>query len=503
MIVGAGPNGLAAAVTLAQAGRSVLVLEAADTPGGGARTAALIEPDVVHDVCSAVHVLGIASPFFRSQPLERLGLEWVHPPTPLAHPLDGDRCAVAEADLDATIAGLGVDGKAYRSIIGRLSGRYDDLTDDVLGPVIHMPRHPLFFTRFGIDAAQPAALLARRFSTDEGQALFAGCSAHAMLPFRRLLTSSFGMLLLAGAHADGWPFARGGSQRITDALVARLVELGGRVECNREVRSLADVPPARTTLFDTSPRQLARIAGDELPKRYRRRLESFRHGPGAFKVDYVLDEPVPWRSSACRRAGTVHVGGTLAEIAAAEAAVGAGHHAEKPFVLVAQPSVADESRAPRGTHALWVYAHVPNGSTLDQTEVVERQIERFAPGFRDVVRARSVMRAAQFEDYNANYIGGDIAGGAHAMSQLVVRPVHRRAQLPHAQPFAVLVFGVDPARRRRARHVRFQRSAQRAAHSPEVGRSCVLPSAERPVRRGRGVARGRAPCGPYGRGPRR
>ena len=422
VLVGAGPNGLAAAVTLAQAGRSVLVLEAADTPGGGARSDALIESDVIHDVCSAVHVLGIASPFFRSQPLERLGLEWAHPPTPLAHPLDGDRCGVAEADLDATIAGLGADGKPYRSIVGRLARRYDDLTDDVLGPVVHMPRHPIFLTRFGIDAVQPAAVLSRRFSTDEGRALFAGCAAHAMLPFRRALTSSFGMLLLAGAHAKGWPFARGGSQRITDALVARLVELGGRVECNREVRTLADVPAARTTLFDTSPRQLATIAADALPKRYRRRLESFRHGPGAFKIDYVLDEPVPWRFEACRRAGTVHVGGTFAEIAAAEATVASGTHADKPFVLVAQPSLADDTRAPRGTYPLWVYAHVPNGSTLDQTDAVESQIERFAPGFRDVVRARSVIRAVQFEEYNANYIGGDIAGGAHAMSQLIYRP---------------------------------------------------------------------------------
>jgi phytoene dehydrogenase-like protein len=422
VIVGAGPNGLAAAVTLAQAGRSVLVLEAAETPGGGARSKALIETDVIHDVCSAVHVLGIASPFFRTQPLERLGLEWAHPPTPLAHPLDGDRCAVAEADLETTMAGLGADGKTYRSIVGRIARRYDDLLDDVLGPVVHMPHHPIFLTRFGINAMQPAAVLSHRFSTDEGRALFAGCAAHAMLPFRRALTSSFGMLLLAGAHARGWPFARGGSQRITDALVARLVELGGRVECGREVRTLADVPSARTTLFDTSPRQLARIAGDALPKRYRRRLDSFRHGPGAFKIDYVLDEPVPWRAEACRRAGTVHLGGTLSEIAAAEATVASGKHADKPFVLVAQPSVADDTRAPRGTHPLWVYAHVPNGSTLDQTEVVERQIERFAPGFRDVVRGRSVIRAAQFEDYNANYIGGDIAGGAHAMSQLIYRP---------------------------------------------------------------------------------
>ncbi|MEO8694248.1 MAG: NAD(P)/FAD-dependent oxidoreductase [Acidimicrobiales bacterium] len=422
VVVGAGPNGLSAAVTLAQAGRSVVVLEAASTPGGGARSKALIESDVINDVCSAVHALGIASPFFRSQPLERLGLEWVHPPTPLAHPLDDGRCGVAEADLDATIAGLGADGKLYRSVVGRLARRYDDLCDDVLGPVVHVPRHPIFFTRFGLNAVQPAAMTLRRFSTDEGQALFAGCAAHAMLPFRRLLTSSFGMLLLAGAHAHGWPFARGGSQRIIDALVARLVELGGRVECGREVRSLADIPAARTTLFDTSPRQLAAIAGDALPKLYRRRLNAFRHGPGAFKIDYVLDAPVPWRAEAARRAGTVHVGGTGAEIASAEAMVAAGKHADKPFVLVAQPSVADDTRAPRGTHPLWVYAHVPNGSTLDQTDVIEAQIERFAPGFRDVVRARAVITAAQFEDYNANYIGGDIAGGAHAMSQLIARP---------------------------------------------------------------------------------
>ena len=422
VVVGAGPNGLAAAVTLAQAGRSVLVLEAAATPGGGARTTALSDPEVIHDICSAVHVLGAASPFFESQPLERLGLEWVHAPTPLAHPLDDGRCAVAERDLDTTVAGLGADGKAYRSIIGRPSRRYADLTDDVLGPVIHVPKHPLFFTRFGLHALQPASVLARRFETDEARALFAGCAAHAMLPFRRLLTSSFGMLLLAGAHARGWPFARGGSQRITDALVARLVELGGRVECDREVRSLADVPEARAILFDTSPRQLADIAGTALSSRYRRRLHRFRHGPGSFKIDYVLREPVPWRAEPCRRAGTVHLGGTLAENSAAEAEIAAGRHADKPFVLVAQPSVADETRAAHGKQALWVYAHVPNGSTLDQTDVIERQIERFAPGFHDVVQARSIIRAADFEQYNANYIGGDIAGGAHAMRQLIARP---------------------------------------------------------------------------------
>jgi phytoene dehydrogenase-like protein len=422
VVVGAGPNGLAAAVTLAQAGRSVLVLEASDTPGGGARTASLTEPDVLHDICSAVHVLGIASPFFDSQPLGRLGLEWVHPPIPLAHPLDDGRCGVAQADLDATVAGLGRDGKAYRSIIGRLSRRFGDLTDDVLNPVIHVPRHPVFFTRFGLEAVLPASLLARRFETDEARALFGGCAAHAMLPFNRLLTSSFGMLLLSGAHALGWPFASGGSQKITDALVARLVELGGRVECNREVRTLAELPPARAVLFDTSPRQLSSIAADALPRRYRRRLERFRHGPGSFKIDYVLNEPVPWRAEACRSAGTVHVGGTFADIAAAEATVATGRHADRPFVLVAQPSVADHTRAPQGTHTLWVYAHVPNGSDVDQTDVIERQIERFAPGFRDVVRSRSVIRAIEFEQYNPNYIGGDIAGGSHALRQVIGRP---------------------------------------------------------------------------------
>jgi phytoene dehydrogenase-like protein len=422
VVVGAGPNGLAAAVTLAQAGRSVLVLEAAETPGGGARTTSLTEPDVLHDICSAVHVLGIASPFFESQPLGRLGLEWAHAPTPLAHPLDGGRYGVVELDLDATVAGLGADGKAYRSTVGRLARRYRDLTDDVLGPVMHLPRHPIFFARFGVEALLPAAVLARRFETDEARALFGGCAAHAMLPFGRLLTSSFGLLLLAGAHARGWPFARGGSQQITDALVARLVELGGRVECNRVVRRLADVPPANVVLFDTSPRQLSEIAGDELPTRYHRRVQRFRHGPGAFKIDYVLNEPVPWQALACRNAGTVHVGGTFAEIAEAEAAVAAGRHAERPFVLVAQPSVADSTRAPQGTHTLWAYAHVPNGSTLDQTDALERQIERFAPGFRDVVRSRSVRTAAEFEQYNANYIGGDIAGGSHKLAQVIGRP---------------------------------------------------------------------------------
>lgn len=432
VVVGAGPNGLVAAVTIAEAGRSVLVLEAADAIGGGTRSAELTLPGYVHDVCSTIHTFTAVSPAFASMDLARHGLELVHPEVPLAHPLDGGRAGVLHRSLQETAAGLGEDADRYRGLFGPLLRNWDRIVGHILGPVVRVPRHPLALARFGLSALPPASLLRRRFETAEAAALFGGCAAHAFLPLDRPLTSSFGTVLLLGAHAAGWPVARGGSQAIADALAARLAELGGMIETGRRVRSLADLPQHRVALFDTTPGQLASIAGDDLPAGYCRRLQRFRHGPAAFKVDYALDAPVPWTNEACRAAGTVHVGGTFEEVAAAEADVAAGRMPERPFVLVAQQTLFDPSRAPEGKQTLWVYAHVPHAYDGDATEAIERQIERFAPGFRDVVLARHVTRPADFEELNPNHVGGDITGGSHDGLQLLLRPVARLQ--PYATP---------------------------------------------------------------------
>jgi phytoene dehydrogenase-like protein len=422
VIVGAGPNGLAAAVRLAESGRSVLVLEAADTIGGGTRSAELTMPGFVHDVCAAVHALGVQAPALSLETLGPHGLKWVWPEVPLAHPLDDGRAGVLHRGVRETAAGLGSDGTSWRRLFDPLVNSWPRLLPQLLGPVLSVPRHPVALTRFGVRALQPATLLARRFKTDEAAALFGGCAAHAMLPLTRPLTSAFGLTLAASAHAGGWPVAQGGSQAVADALAGRLRELGGEVRTGPTVVSLADLPPHRVALFDTNPAQLSSIAGNALPSRYRRRLRRFHHGPGAYKIDYALDAPVPWENEACRRAGTVHVIGTLAELVIAEADVGAGRMPIRPFVLVVQPTIFDPSRAPAGKHTLWVYAHVPHGYTGDATKAIERQIERFAPGFASIVLARHVTTPRDFQVYNANYVGGDIAGGAHSGLQLVFRP---------------------------------------------------------------------------------
>lgn len=424
-MVGAGPNGLTAAVTLARAGRSVLVLEAADTIGGGARSAALTLPGYVHDVCSAIHPLGVGSPVFTRLPLADHGLEWRHPEVAMAHPLEGARAAVLHRSLAVTGASLDGDGPAWRRLMDPLVTAWDDIMGHLIRPM-RLPGHPVGVARLGLQAAIPAEWLARaRFDAAPARALFAGLAAHAVMPIDRPGTAAFGLLLGASAHAVGWPVAAGGSQAIVDALASYLVSLGGTVETGREVRTLGDVPASRAVLFDTSPYQMVRIAGDQLPGRYQRSLRRFRHGPGVCKVDWALDGPVPWSAEVCRRAGTVHVGGTTAEVAAAEAAVGRGEHPTAPFVLVAQQSIVDSTRAPAGRHTLWGYCHVPNGSTVDMTDAIERQIERFAPGFRDRVLAQRTMTAADLQGYNANYRGGDIAGGAHDLPQLVARPTLR------------------------------------------------------------------------------
>jgi phytoene dehydrogenase-like protein len=432
VVVGSGPNGLAAAVTLARAGRSVLVVEAADVAGGGLRSEELTLPGFVHDVCSAVHPLAAASPFFAGLPLAGHGLELVHPSAPLAHPLDDGTAVVLERSVAATAAGVGPDEEAWRRLMEPLVRDASVLAAETLRP-LRAPRHPVKLGRFGLRALRSAVGLAdARFTGERAKALFAGSAAHSMLPLTRSPSAAYGLLLSVLGHAVGWPLARGGSQRIADALVAELRAHGGTVETGRRVDSLSQLPEARAVLCDLTPRELLRVAGERLPLRYRAALERYRYGPGAFKVDYALAGPVPWTALECARAGTLHLGGTLAEIAKSEDDVGRGRHAERPFVLAAQPTLFDATRAPEGRHTLWAYCHVPNGSTFDMTERIEAQIERFAPGFRDLVLARSGMSPADLERHSANYVGGDINGGLASLRQLVARPVARL--VPYSTP---------------------------------------------------------------------
>ncbi|HWC12177.1 MAG TPA: NAD(P)/FAD-dependent oxidoreductase [Acidimicrobiales bacterium] len=424
VVVGAGPNGLAAAVALARAGRSVVVLEATAAIGGGARSEELTLPGFVHDTCSAVHPLGAGSPFLAGLPLGEHGLAWAHSELACAHPLPGGSAAVLGPSVDDTAAGLGPDARAWRRLFGPLVRDWEPLRDTFLAPLLRPPAHPVVMARFGGHALWPASALARRrFRGEAARALFAGLSAHAILDLGHPLTSAFGLVLGAGGHAVGWPVARGGSQRIADALASHLHALGGEVVTGHPVKALDDLPPDSTVFFDLTPRQVLTVAGEHLPPRYRRRLERFRYGPGSFKVDYALDGPVPWRAEACGRATTVHLGGPLEEVVASERDVTRGRHPERPFVLLAQPTLCDPSRAPAGRHTLWAYCHVPHGSTVDMTSAVEDQIERFAPGFGARILARHVTTPTDFERGNANLVGGDIAGGSHGGLQLVARPV--------------------------------------------------------------------------------
>jgi len=432
IVVGSGPNGLAAAIALAQAGRSVLVLEAAETIGGGTRTAELTLPGFRHDVCSAIHPLVLASPCLRALPLAEHGLELAHPEIPLAHPLDDGSAVALHRSVAETAAGLGADADAYRSLLEPLARDWQALAGDLLGP-LRLPRHPIATARFARAGIRSATGLAgARFTGARARALLAGNAAHSFRPLERPATAAFGLVLALLGHAVGWPAAVGGSQAITAAMASLLRSLGGEIRTGCEVRSLAELRGARAVLFDLTPRQVVAIAGDALPPRYRRALARYRYGPAAFKLDYALDGPVPWTAPECRRAGTVHLGGTIDEIAHAEAEVAAGRHAQRPFVLVAQQSLFDASRAPAGAHTLWAYCHVPNGSAIDATAAIEGQIERFAPGFRDLVRARSVLSPAALERGNANYVGGDINGGAADLRQLLTRPVARR--VPYSTP---------------------------------------------------------------------
>ncbi len=425
VVVGAGPNGLAAAVTLARAGLSVRVIEGAASPGGGCRTQELTLPGFQHDVCSAVHPLAAASPFFQRLDLAALGVTLRTPKIAFAHPLDGGRAAWLANSVEETAGALGADGQSYRRLLGPLVREAPLTLPSLLAPLRSVPGHPLAMARFGLDGILPATAVARRFRTEEARALLAGVAAHTMLPLTAPGTGAYGLTLMMVAHLVGWPVVEGGSARLIDALVSDLAAHGGQVETGHWVRSLAELPPARAVLLDVTPRQLAALAGRSLPGPAGRMLARFRYGPGVCKVDWALSGPVPWQAAACREAGTVHLGGTMAEVARSEAQMVAGKHADRPYCLVAQPGVVDASRAPAGQHTLWGYCHVPSGSTVDMSDRIEAQIERFAPGFSELILARSVRTAADMERYNPNYIGGDINSGAATLWQTLFRPAPR------------------------------------------------------------------------------
>ena len=431
IVVGAGPNGLAAAITLAQAGLQVSVLEAEEQPGGAARTMELTLPGFHHDFGSAVHPMAAASPFFSSLPLGDYGLAWIHSPAPLAHPLDDGTAILLERDLDAATDALGEDGKAWRALVEPMVAYWPEFAESILHPLLRLPSQPFRMARFGLNALMPAAMLAQRnFRSERTRALFAGMAAHSFLALDEPLSASFGIVLGAMAHIAGWPIPRGGAQAITEALIAHLSRLGGTVATSRRVDSLDFSGGIDVALCDLSPRQLLRVAGDHFTGSYNRALAGYRYGPAAFKVDYALSQPIPWRAADCARAATVHLGGSLEEIALSEDAMRHGRHSEWPFVLLSQPTLFDPSRAPEGRHIAWAYCHVPNESAFDMLPAVEAQIERFAPGFRDCVLARRVLRPADLESMDANLVGGDIVGGAADWRQLLFRPTWRQYATP-------------------------------------------------------------------------
>lgn len=425
IVVGSGPNGLSAALTLAREGQRVLVVEAEHTLGGGLRSAELTLPGFLHDVCAAVHTTGVVSPFFASLPLDRFGLEWRHPELSVAHPLDGDPAVLLHLDVERTASELGPDSESYRGLLEPLLRSRTTLIADLLGP-LRWPRDPIGLLRFGLLGLRSARALAEgRFEGPRARALLAGCAAHSILPLERMTTAAVGLVFLTIGHMKTWPVARGGSRSIADALVGYLRELGGELRVGEHVASLHQLPPSRAVLFDVDPRQVVAICGDSLPSGYQRRLSRYRYGPGVFKLDWALSEAIPWRDAACRRASTVHVGGTLEEIAASEASAWRGEHSDRPFVMLCQQSHFDHSRAPAGKHTGYAYCHVPAGSTLDMTTAIEAQVERFAPGFRDTILARHALDSSGLARHNRAIVGGAITGGAADLGQLFTRPVWR------------------------------------------------------------------------------
>jgi phytoene dehydrogenase-like protein len=437
IVVGSGPNGLAAAITLAKAGLKTVVREAKPTIGGGLRSSELTLPGFTHDVCSSVHPLAVSSPFFRTLPLAKLGLEWVQPPAALAHPLDGGKSVLLERSLKVTALGLGDGAQGWLSLHSPFVEAWSGLAWDVLSPPVRVPRHPILMARFGLQALRTATGLARKtLASKEAQALFAGNAAHSFLPLEAPGTAAFGLLLSVTGHAVGWPIAKGGSQKLADALAAYFRMVGGEIQTDAPVENLEEVRGARVVILDVGPRQLAKIGANRLPEKYRRALERYRYGAAAFKIDWALDGPVPWTARHCARAATVHLGGTLEEISASEAVHVRGEVHDRPFVLFVQPTLFDPSRAPPGKHIAWAYCHVPNGCTLNLTSHIENQVERFAPGFRDRILARSILTPADFERRNANLIGGDINGGMMDLRQVFARPV------PSLTPYRTPLRGV-------------------------------------------------------------
>jgi len=424
VVVGSGPNGLAAAILLQQNGLSVLLIEGKDTIGGGLRSAELTLPGYLHDVCSAIHPLAAGSPYFQTLPLAAHGLEYIYPEVSAAHPFDSGKAAVLKQSITDTAALLGDDRQAYIDLVQPIVNDWPSIAADVLGP-LHFPKHPVAMAKFGLTALSSAASVANRFKTEEAKGLFAGMGAHSMQPLNKLSTAAIALVLMANAHLKGWPLPKGGSQQIANALASHFISLGGKIETNTYIKSLEQLPSSNAVLFDLGPKQLLQIAGHKFSNIYKWQLERYRYGMGVFKVDWALDGPIPWTTGECRQAGTVHIGNTLAEIAANEQLVWDGGNPDKPFVLLAQQSLFDASRAPAGKHTAWAYCHVPNGSTIDMTAAIERQVERFAPGFRDLILARYVMNTAQMEEYNPNYIGGDIGGGVIDLGQLFTRPALR------------------------------------------------------------------------------
>ncbi|MEM9952771.1 MAG: NAD(P)/FAD-dependent oxidoreductase [Chloroflexota bacterium] len=434
IVIGSGPNGLAAAITLAEAGCSVLVIEASDTIGGGTRTKELTLPDFKHDVCSAIHPLAVSSPFFKQlgSKLAQFGLEWVHPDAPVAHPLDNGDAVIVERDVAKTAESLGADATIYKQLIGAMTDNYDKLLNDFLAP-LKIPRYPLHFASFGAVGILPASTFTKLFFREERtRAMFAGMAGHSLQALENPATTAIGAMLLMLAHAVGWGMAKGGSQAISNAMVAYLESLGGEVRTNWHVQSLAELPSAKKILFNTSPQGLLNIAGGALPSLYKKRLGNYTYGAGVFKIDYALSEPIPWQNPEVARAGTVHLGGTFKEIAYSERLAVEGIHCDKPYILLAQQSLFDDTRAPAGKHTGWAYCHVPHGSTRDMTDIMENQIERYAPNFRDVVLERHTMNTLAFERYNPNYIGGDINAGVQDLTQLFTRPVIRLS--PYTTP---------------------------------------------------------------------